>query len=176
MYFYRAKKIDDWSAKDYEEVNNLIIDINAASLEFDKTRIELDKICSKPNIEQVEVQTLMFENGLGFFQIFEKVGYLRKVNAIHNWLVKNIQDGKDECQSSIFTKDKIMKLKHTCRFVMKDILDGPSMLPTTKGFFFGSTGYDISYIQDVKEAHDICENILNTTNFDKQVILYRASW
>ena len=27
------------------------------------------------------------------------VGYWRKANAIHDWFVKNIQDGKDNCGS-----------------------------------------------------------------------------
>lgn len=176
MYFDRATKVEGWTSKDYEEVNNIITEIDAAALQYDKTKINLTQLCSKPNIDQVDVQLRMFESGRGYFRIYEQVGYLRKANQIHNWLVKNIQDGKDECQSTIFTRDKILKLKHTCHAVMNNILDAPSMLPTQKGFFFGSTDYDVDYVQDIKDTYEICEKILKTTDFEKQVIVYHASW
>ena len=38
--------------------------------------------------------------GYAGISISYPVGYWRKANAIHNWFVQNVQDGRDECQKS----------------------------------------------------------------------------
>lgn len=50
------------------------------------------------------------------------------------------------------------------------------LLPTTSGFFFGSTEYDQWYIEDVKYTIEVIENVLNTTNFEHEIIMYSSSW
>ena len=50
------------------------------------------------------------------------------------------------------------------------------LLPTTAGFFFGSTNYDQWYIEDIKETIDILTRALETTNFDLEMIVYGSSW
>lgn len=50
------------------------------------------------------------------------------------------------------------------------------LLPTTSGFFFGSTQYDQYYIEDLKHTIQICEEVLQTTNFDEQMVYYCSSW
>jgi hypothetical protein len=42
--------------------------------------------------------------------ISEEVGYLRKANAIHLWLVEKIQDGNDNCAEYYFSHEKIKEL------------------------------------------------------------------
>lgn len=49
-------------------------------------------------------------------------------------------------------------------------------LPTTSGFFFGSTDYDEWYIRDVQYTYEICCKLLAETDFDNQMIYYRSSW
>lgn len=49
-------------------------------------------------------------------------------------------------------------------------------LPTKDGFFFGSTGYDQFYIDDLKETIDICNKVLCETDFETQMLHYRSSW
>lgn len=49
-------------------------------------------------------------------------------------------------------------------------------LPTTSGPFFGSEDYDEFYISDLKETIRICNEVLETTDFEKQMICYRSSW
>jgi len=168
MYFEKATKVEGWKARDYIKTNNLINEINALNLQFDPSKIELDV--------KLDVKVNMVNDTQGYFSILEQVGYLRKANQIHNWLVKNIQDGKDECQSTIFTKDKIIQLQQTCHQVLENFLIAPEILPTTKGFFFGSSEYDVEYLEDVKDAYQICNQILSTTDFDNEVILYYSSW
>lgn len=50
------------------------------------------------------------------------------------------------------------------------------ILPSCSGFFFGSTDYDNYYLEEIKETIDICEKVLSTTNFEKEMIYYCSSW
>lgn len=50
------------------------------------------------------------------------------------------------------------------------------LLPSCSGFFFGSTNYDQYYVEDVKKTIDIITKVLETTDFDKQMIYYVSSW
>lgn len=51
-----------------------------------------------------------------------------------------------------------------------------ALLPTQDGFFFGSTEYDQWYLDDVVDAIDILTKVLETTDFDREMIVYSASW
>lgn len=61
-----------------------------------------------------------------------------------------------------------------------DVIEDPSvaenLLPTSSGFFFGSTDYDEWYINDLKETIEICDKLLKTTDFETQMIYYCSSW
>ena len=50
-----------------------------------------------------------------------------------------------------------------------------SLMPTTDGFFFGSTNYDEYYLNDIKETKQVIDNILNsdTTGWEFE---YYSSW
>jgi hypothetical protein len=50
------------------------------------------------------------------------------------------------------------------------------LLPTQGGFFFGSTEYDEFYMDDIISTIDILTKVLKETDFDKEMIVYRASW
>lgn len=50
------------------------------------------------------------------------------------------------------------------------------LLPTTSGFFFGSTQYDQWYIKDIKYTIKVIEDVLNTTDFENEIIMYNSSW
>jgi hypothetical protein len=57
--------------------------------------------------------------------------------------------------------------------VMKDESLAIELLPCQEGFFFGSTGYDQWYWQDLESTVEILENALKLEGFDYE---YRASW
>lgn len=158
-----------------------------------------------------------------------EIGYWRKVNSIHNWFVQNVQDGIDERQESLVSKEDLERLLEVCQKVsdiavledgnvllgtfsqntsesiMLNILNTnkdeivflktqrgidaykkgkvikneeeiSALLPTTGGFFFGSTAYDEYYINDIKDTINILKTALKETNFDKEEIYYQASW
>lgn len=49
------------------------------------------------------------------------------------------------------------------------------LLPTSEGFFFGSTDYDEYYLEDVKYTLEICNQILSDFDFENDILFYRAS-
>lgn len=50
------------------------------------------------------------------------------------------------------------------------------LLPTTSGFFFGGTDYDNFYMDDIKQTINILEKVLEETDFEKEAVVYSASW
>lgn len=51
--------------------------------------------------------------------IIEQVGYWRKANQIHNFFIKSVQDGEDDCEyHHECTKEVLENLLHTCRIVL----------------------------------------------------------
>jgi len=50
-------------------------------------------------------------------EIIMTAGYWRKSNQIHNWFVQNVQDGKDECQESYVSHEKLQELLNECKEV-----------------------------------------------------------
>lgn len=59
---------------------------------------------------------------------------------------------------------------------VKDSSVAEELLPSTHGFFFGSTDYDQYYVNDIKHTIDIITKVLETTDFEKQMIYYCSSW
>jgi hypothetical protein len=49
--------------------------------------------------------------------ITEQVAYWRKANQIHDWFVKHVQDGVDECQESPVTLLQLQELYDACVLV-----------------------------------------------------------
>lgn len=50
------------------------------------------------------------------------------------------------------------------------------LLPTTSGFFFGGTDYDEWYYRDIENTVNIIENVLRTTDFEHEIVMYCSSW
>lgn len=50
------------------------------------------------------------------------------------------------------------------------------LLPTTSGFFFGGTDYDEYYVDQIENTISIINQVLDTTDFDNEMIYYVSSW
>lgn len=143
-----------------------------------------------------------------WWRIKEEVGYWRKANQIHNWFVKNIQNGVDDCDYHREVREEdLRELLDVCQRVLdscelvdgkicsgytyeegkripimedgkyvKDFSVAANLLPSTSGFFFGGTDYDEWYVQDIKNTINIITKVLETTDFDTQMIYYCSSW
>ena len=60
--------------------------------------------------------------------------------------------------------------------IIEDSTIAEKLLPTQSGFFFGGTEYDEWYLNDVKDTIDIIKKVLETTDFETQMIYYCSSW
>lgn len=59
---------------------------------------------------------------------------------------------------------------------IKDPSVAMELLPTESGFFFGGTDYDEYYLDDVRKTIDIITRVLETTDFETEMVHYVSSW
>ena len=183
MYLYRTKKVDGLEIEDYEKVDNAI-----SNYDFDFVSIEEIMQPDEYNPAYAELNEVVIQRGKSFtwLSIFEDIGYWRKANQVHNFFVQECQDGIDECQLSMISKEALEDLLDRCKRAMKlkkiylndgILKDGQGLetfLPTSSGFFFGGTEYDEYYYQDIDNTIEILEEALSDESADD--FAYRASW
>ena len=107
------------------------------------------------------------------------VAYWRKANQIHNWFVKNVQNGKDDCGEYYVEREQLQKLLNICEYVLQkkdDFEVAKEVLPTSQGLFFGDSQYNDSYYDDLQRTIDKLINILTKEKYNQYYFLYRASW
>ena len=103
-----------------------------------------------------------------------EVAYWRKANAIHNWMVANVQNGDDDCRKYYFSPEAMQKLLSVCEAVLENLGEAEYLLPPTSGFFFGSTNIDEYYLRDVKYTRDrLIECLKCGTDWS---FYYSSSW
>lgn len=101
-------------------------------------------------------------------------GYWRKANAVHDWFVKTVQEGTDDCKSYYVAREQLEELRKICRQILDNQELASELLPTTSGFFFGSTDYDEWYFTDIERTVNICNFCLSLPlewSFE-----YQSSW
>jgi hypothetical protein len=109
--------------------------------------------------------------------IEERVGQWRKANQIHSWFVKNVQNGEDDCGEYHVSKKQLEQLLSECKEVKKKPEMSKKVLPTTSGFFFGSTDYDEWYREDINSTIKIIQSVLKEIKDDDNAeIFYQSSW
>lgn len=155
MYLYKTAKIEGACLEEYERF-------------FTVAHFVSKEEILNSNIPQVLKDRIVDTGFDNYKTVFSEVGYWRKFNALHNFFVKNFQDGIDECElSKPLSKESLEKVLEA---VKED-----SLVPTS-GFFFGSTEKDDWYHKDREETILLLEKLLKETDFDKEVFFYRSSW
>ena len=104
------------------------------------------------------------------------VGYWRKANQIHSWFVRECQDGRDECQITHVSRDKLRELRDVCLRVLVDRNDelADELLAPQGGFFFGSVDYNDWYWSDLKETVQQLDRALALSG--SWTLYYQSSW
>ncbi len=87
-----------------------------------------------------------------FATVSVNVAYWRKANAIHDWFVREVQNGEDDCKTYYVSREKLMELEELCRRVVQsgEPEVAAELLPTASGFFFGTTDYDEYYFEQIE--------------------------
>jgi hypothetical protein len=104
-----------------------------------------------------------------------QIGYWRKANHIHKWMVDNVQDGKDDCKYYSFYSDQRSALRAVCEAVLADHTKAPSMLPTQSGFFYGDSQYGEWYFHDVQKTIGILDRC-DSLDDESWEFEYTSSW
>lgn len=102
-------------------------------------------------------------------KIIEEVGYWRKANHIHNWFVRNVQSGVDDCRRVSVSWAKLQELKSICQEILTT--GNTEKLPPARGFFFGPAEIDSWYWEEL----DSTIGIINDLDPDGDYY-YRSSW
>ena len=175
MYLERAKRIDGATPKDI----NMIDEYFSYCLRPNKYRKYTMKAWCGVDIKDVdmdladaygfgeEYQTRYYvwdnEKKYPHLSLWDEVGYWRKANQIHNWFVKNVQDGIDDCGTYEVTEEQLVDLLDTCKEVKANskLIDGK----VKNGERLGENGWepimeDGQYIEDPTVA----EELLPTTS------------
>lgn len=143
------------------------------------SRDENGDILDTPNevfntiVEAFEMSDVIDKTGFAGISIDFPMGYWRKANQIHNWFVENVQDGEDNCGAYYVSREQLEQLKETCIEVLANKELAEELLPSTSGFFFGSTTYDEYYYGDLNDTIGIITRCLES-KFDS--FEYQSSW
>lgn len=157
MYMTKRTSVKNWEHEKPEDKSEVIV----------KKGGKIDKSIKKKRISE----------------IVEDVGYWRKANAIHAWIVKNVQEDEDDCKEYFFPEDKIKELLKLCKAIkkasilekgkIKNPLTAKKLLPTQAGFFFGSEDYDEYYLECIEDTIKILTEALKDSKAD---YYYQSSW
>lgn len=115
----------------------------------------------------------------------KEIAYFRKVNFLlpffnyqQNWSDVIIE--KCLVENLVNLCNDILKLYHKHKvgeFDKFELIKFVSEhLPTTSGFFFGSTEYDEYYFKNVESVRDKFSNILDTFDWENEIFFMRCSW
>lgn len=101
------------------------------------------------------------------------LGYWRKANAVHGYIVDKYGNGDDDCHDIYMNRQDLQELLNDCKKVIASPDQAETTLPTTEGFFFGSYEYDDYYFEYIKDTIGILEDALS---LDINDYIYQASW
>ena len=107
-----------------------------------------------------------------------EVGYWRKAYVIHNWFVKNIQHGKDDCREYVFEEPQIKELISTIDKVLTDRSKAPELLPDIEmiKIAFGGKPYDDFYFEELEYTKKLLEDKVIELLKNGWEFVYQSSW
>ena len=160
----RLEKVVGDSAKYEEEYK----DIFSHMADFTKYEWKYSKMMEDvKSLDEVKDFFINFET----FYYADSDVYFRKVNFVYRYFSDKLED---EC--CFADKNDIEELISRCDKVLADHSLAEELLPTTSGFFFGSTDYDEWYFKDVENCKKQMEDLLSKYNEETDVIFFVMSW
>lgn len=101
---------------------------------------------------------------------------LEELLALCKHVIKNSQLIEGQVKNGEIFKNGEWVSCYEKGYVIENNLMAKTLLPTQSGFFFGSTEYDQWYLEDIQYTVSVLEEVLNDTDFDQEVVMYRSSW
>jgi hypothetical protein len=107
--------------------------------------------------------------------------YWRKANHIHKWFIDRYEV-VDNCEEIRLSIDDLVMLLRDCEKVIANPEQAGGILPTSDGFFFGSTDYDEYYFHQTKETAKELKKLIKEDDessgkgFYTSDFYYIASW
>jgi len=105
--------------------------------------------------------------------IIQEIGYWRKFNALHGFIVDNFAQGNDTCKEIWLDYGDVKK-------ILTALKDEENPIEPTEGPFFGSQERDEWYDTDVKNAIEVFESLLEEmeSEFGREYLdyFYQSSW
>lgn len=134
---------------------------------------------------QLKAINLDTHHGMDVEAIEYEAMYWRKANHIHNFFVKNCQDGVDDCRRSWVSDSVLVDLVARCDAILSE--DDPyerdqkaiELLPTQEGFFFGGTDLGEYYYDEVKRTRAEVAALLQMAEDapeENWSFYYQSSW
>lgn len=136
MFLNKVKKIDDMTLEEILETESYIDyldrpekyanDSYRAWCGRDMDGVREDKV----DDVRKNIKTMYWdwdkEKKHPYKSISTEAAYWRKANQIHNWFVENIQDGEDDCETYIVSKEQLEELLETATIVLNasKLVDG----------------------------------------------------
>lgn len=142
----------------------------------------MSKYFDKADIERIKQVNDIFgvvgleDEDYGAEEVKFKIAYWRKANAIHDWFVRNVQDGTDDCNEYWVSREQLQELIDICKQIIENPKKADELLPTRSGFFFGSIDYDEWYIGQLEYTVERFEKALKDPAFEKADFYYQSSW
>ncbi|WP_349584130.1 hypothetical protein [Leuconostoc citreum] len=99
----------------------------------------------------------------------------RKANQIRRWFVSHFDQDADAQVRISLNEDTIEALIAEIEIVLQKPELAPQLMPTSDGFFFGSTDYDTYYFDELK---DTLQYLNNDSEYDpdNEQLIYTEWW
>lgn len=143
--------------------------MNRGYIEKEKNKMGLDMYFEKSKTTKDKV-------GFGRTVYVTEGGYFRKFNALHNWIVTNIANGVDDCQSIEIEKEQLKELLVILEKVNSHHELCAELLPTKSGFFFGSLKYDDWYFENIVEAIGVVKELIEWLESENGCYTEEKQW
>lgn len=128
----------------------------------DKVEVSFPKAESKNVTFKIKGNRKKYNDKLS--EIVFEAGCWRKANQIHNWFVKNVQDGDDDCKAHYVTREQLQELLDIVNRVL-----GASKLVNGKvanGYSYDGKGNKVGNMVDGKYIEDptLAKELLPSTD------------